>query len=87
MSTLSSDQYISLFIRECKSDFDWLKLINHDSNVVTAIKQMYNFSHNAICFKYSHGKNRRYQFNFFCQIIDAFFVSQHGVIKLKRINS
>lgn len=35
---LLSDQYISLFVRGWESNFDWLELINYDSNAVAAVK-------------------------------------------------
>ncbi len=86
-STLSSNQCVSPSVRRCKSNSNWFESINHNSNVIAAIKQMHSCSHNAICFKYAHRKDRRYRFDFPRQIIDASFVGQHGVIKLKRINS
>lgn len=56
VSILLSTLCISLFSREYKSDFNWHKLINHDSNAIAAIKQMHSFSHNTIYFKYTPRK-------------------------------
>ena len=85
--TSSSDQCISPTARGCESDSDWLESINHDSNAVAAVKQMHSSSHNATCFKYAHGKDRRCRFDFPRPLINASFVGQHGVIELKRNNS
>ena len=63
-SILLSNQYISLSARGCQSNSDLLESINHDSNAVAAIKYIYSSRHNAIYFKYVHGKNRQYQFDF-----------------------
>lgn len=38
ISTLSNNQYISLYMHKYKFNFDWLKLTNHISNVITTIK-------------------------------------------------
>lgn len=78
------NQYISLSAFGCKSDSDWLRPINHNSNAVATVKQMYSFSHNAICFKYTYEKDKQCQFDFSYSFIDASFVGQHGVIKLKK---
>lgn len=86
ISTMSSNQYINLFTGRYKSNSDWLESIHHDSNAIAAIKQMHRSSHNVICFKYTHEKNRQCRFDFPCQIIDTSFVGQHGVIKLKKNN-
>lgn len=87
MSTLLSNQYIRPFVCRCKSDSDWFESINHDSNTVAAIKQIYSFNNNATYFKYAYGKDGQYQFGFPRLIIDASFMGQYGIIKLKRNNS
>lgn len=74
-------------MRECESDFDWLGSINHNNNAVAVVKQMHNFSHNIICFKYAYEKDRQCWFNFSRALIDASFVGQHRVIELKKNNS
>ncbi len=48
---------------------------------------MCSYSHNAICFKYAHRKNRSCQFDFPHQIINVSFVGLYRVIKLKRNDS
>lgn len=65
ITILSIDQYITPSARGCKSDFNWLESINYDSNAVIAVKQMYSFSYNTICFKYAYKKNRQCWFDFF----------------------
>lgn len=55
---LLSNQYINLVAYKYEFDFDWLGSINHNSNVVTVVKHIYNFSNNATYFKYAYRKSR-----------------------------
>lgn len=58
MPTLIINQCIGLSTYGCDFDFDWIKLINHDSNIVATVKQMHISSYNTSCFKYAYEKDR-----------------------------